>query len=167
MYSPFGLKQVDPAANKDNEGFTGHIDDDATGLTYMQARYYDPNIGRFLSNDPVGFAQGGPGYFGRYMYVGNDPVNFTDPSGLCKTYGPRPTAKRPGCVITGTSTARRDPRYRRGRPTYSSLSGLVGHAFNGGGAPAQFDITRFTGAISGVERRIMASAAGRTGMTFF
>ena len=81
MYSPFGTRMVDPAANKDNQGYTGHIDDAASGLTYMQARYYDPNIGRFLSNDPVGFAEGGPRYFGRYTYVHNDPVNLTDPTG--------------------------------------------------------------------------------------
>jgi len=35
--------------------FTGHIDDSATGLTCMQARCYDPAIGRFLSMDPVVF----------------------------------------------------------------------------------------------------------------
>ncbi|SDM91289.1 RHS repeat-associated core domain-containing protein, partial [Maricaulis salignorans] len=60
---------------------TGHITDTDTGMVYMQARYYDPAIGRFLSGDPVGFAQGGPGYFNRYAYVGNNPLNATDPSG--------------------------------------------------------------------------------------
>ena len=47
----------------------------------MQARYYDPVIGRFLSNDPVGFAPSRPDYFNRYAYVGNDPLNKTDPDG--------------------------------------------------------------------------------------
>ena len=47
----------------------------------MQARYYDPVIGRFLSADPVGFAQGGPAYFNRYAYVHNDPINKIDPNG--------------------------------------------------------------------------------------
>ena len=47
----------------------------------MQARYYDPVLGRFLSNDPVGFAEGGPQYFNRYMYTTNDPVNAIDPDG--------------------------------------------------------------------------------------
>ena len=47
----------------------------------MQARYYDPVIGRFLSNDPVGFAQGGVDYFNRYSYTANNPVNFWDPDG--------------------------------------------------------------------------------------
>ncbi|SDM91159.1 RHS repeat-associated core domain-containing protein, partial [Maricaulis salignorans] len=60
---------------------TGHITDTDTGMVYMQARYYDPAIGRFLSGDPVGFAQGGVGYFNRYAYVGNNPVNATDPTG--------------------------------------------------------------------------------------
>lgn len=80
-YTPYGEKRVDPNSNKDDEGFTGHIDDAASGLTYMQARYYDPVIGRFLSNDPVGFAEGGVGYFNRYAYTLNNPVNATDPTG--------------------------------------------------------------------------------------
>ncbi len=79
--TPYGEKRLDPNANKDDEGFTGHISDAATDLTYMQARYYDPVIGRFLSNDPVGLIQGGTGYFNRYAYVANNPINATDPTG--------------------------------------------------------------------------------------
>ena len=71
-----------PAANSDQAGFTGHIKDSATGLNYMQARYYDPLIGRFLSIDPVGFSPAQPFMFNRYAYVGNDPVNAVDPFGL-------------------------------------------------------------------------------------
>lgn len=80
-YTPFGDKRLDPAVNRDKPSFTGHIDDGATGLTYMQARYYDPALGRFLSADPVGFAEGGPAYFNRYAYVANDPVNLVDFTG--------------------------------------------------------------------------------------
>jgi len=49
----------------------------------MQARYYDPVLGRFLSNDPVGFVDSGlnPQMFGRYTYGLNDPVNLIDPDG--------------------------------------------------------------------------------------
>jgi len=54
-YTPFGEELVGPAANDNLGGFTGHIKDKATGLNYMQARYYDPVIGRFLSIDPVTF----------------------------------------------------------------------------------------------------------------
>ena len=55
QYTPYGEKILNSAANDDLGSFTGHIDDSSTGLTYMQARYYDPVIGRFLSNDPIGF----------------------------------------------------------------------------------------------------------------
>ena len=48
------------------------------GLYYYRARYYDPNIGRFISSDPIEF---GAGDFNFYRYVGNDPVNRNDPSG--------------------------------------------------------------------------------------
>jgi uncharacterized protein RhaS with RHS repeats len=47
----------------------------------MQARYYDPLLGRFLSIDPVGFSPNAPGMFSRYAYTLNDPVNMTDPTG--------------------------------------------------------------------------------------
>ncbi|MBE9176950.1 RHS repeat-associated core domain-containing protein, partial [Synechocystis salina LEGE 06155] len=80
-HTPFGEARQAPAGNADNEGFTGHIADAASGLVYMQARYYDPVVGRFLSSDPVGFAQGGPAYFNRYAYALNDPVNLIDPDG--------------------------------------------------------------------------------------
>jgi len=46
----------------------------------MQARYYDPVIGRFYSNDPVGFT-GEVDTFNRYSYVANNPYKYTDPDG--------------------------------------------------------------------------------------
>ncbi len=82
-YTPFGEKLLDPLANRDQASFTGHIDDQLTGLTYMQARYYEPVIGRFLSVDPVTFLSSGenPDYFNSYAYTFNDPVNGVDPTG--------------------------------------------------------------------------------------
>jgi hypothetical protein len=48
----------------------------------MQARYYDPVIGRFYSNDPVGWVPGSPVHsFGRYTYANNNPYKYTDPDG--------------------------------------------------------------------------------------
>ncbi len=48
----------------------------------MQARYYDPVIGRFYSNDPVGYTSENPVMsFNRYMYVNNNPYKYTDPDG--------------------------------------------------------------------------------------
>ena len=82
QYTPFGAEVQGVAANDNQAGFTGHIKDKATGLSYMQARYYDPVIGRFLSIDPVGFMDTqDPGYFNRYAYSLNDPVNRFDPDG--------------------------------------------------------------------------------------
>lgn len=84
QYTPYGEKLTAPAANDNQGGFTGHIDDVDTGLNYMQARYYDPSLARFLSIDPVGFLEtGSPSMFNRYAYSVNDPVNNTDPSGEC------------------------------------------------------------------------------------
>ena len=79
-------------------GYTGR-EPDASGLTYYRARYYDPASRRFTQRDPIGFGGG----LNQYAYVGNNPVNFTDPSGLLPT-GPSnsggtsyPGNSSPGC----------------------------------------------------------------------
>jgi len=56
--------------------------DAETGLYYVRARYYDPQQGRFVSEDPIGL----PGGLNLYTYTGNDPSNFTDPLGMCRLY---------------------------------------------------------------------------------
>lgn len=82
-YTPFGMAMDDPNLLKDQGGFTGHIKDSATGLNYMQARYYDPVMGRFLGIDPLGFLNTGKvSMFNRYAYADNDPMNKIDPLGM-------------------------------------------------------------------------------------
>ncbi len=62
--------------------FTGREFDSFTGLQYSRARWYDANLGRFISEDPIGFAGGDVNLFG---YVRNNPVSRIDPSGLQDT----------------------------------------------------------------------------------
>ena len=77
-YDPYG-----GAINKtiDGVGYTGHVMDPVTGLTYMQQRYYDPTIGRFLSVDPIASDTTNGWNFNRYNYAANNPFRFTDPDG--------------------------------------------------------------------------------------
>ncbi|HEU4775064.1 MAG TPA: RHS repeat-associated core domain-containing protein [Lysobacter sp.] len=79
-YEPFGAQLAGP--NDDGPGYTGHVQDAATGLTYMQQRYYDPGIGVFLSVDPVSaYDSGDMRYFNRYWYAAGNPYKYTDPDG--------------------------------------------------------------------------------------
>ncbi|WP_267105513.1 RHS repeat-associated core domain-containing protein [Xanthomonas sacchari] len=78
-YEPYGKLLNRPVT--DGPGFTGHVQDAATGLTYMQQRYYDPNLGRFLSVDPVAVNSASGANFSRYWYANDNPYRFLDPDG--------------------------------------------------------------------------------------
>ena len=98
-YTPFGIAMDDNPDLTNQAGFTGHIKDAATGLNYMQARYYDPVIGRFLSIDPVKFMMNGnPSYFNRYAYTSNDPVNRIDPFGMASVCVSSTDSRTKSCV---------------------------------------------------------------------
>ena len=82
MYESFGNLTFSEGTPADSNSFryTGREFDSETGLYYYRARYYDPEVGRFLSEDPIGF-DGGINF---YSYVGNNPINFFNPFGLHK-----------------------------------------------------------------------------------
>jgi RHS repeat-associated protein len=80
--------------------------DQETRLYYMRARYYDPDLGRFLSEDPYGIAGG----LNLYAYANNDPINLRDPSGTCPPGYEPDWGGGGGCVrtlggVTGTGNS--------------------------------------------------------------
>lgn len=78
-YEPYG--KPSNRAWRDGPAYTGHVEDAATGLSYMQQRYYDPQIGLFLSVDPVTAYEQPTVAFNRYRYANSNPYKFTDPDG--------------------------------------------------------------------------------------
>lgn len=78
-YQPYGSQAL--GSPKAGPGYTGHVNDPDTGFVYMQARYYDPATGRFLSVDPVQPRSGWIFGFNRYVYGNNSPIIFLDPDG--------------------------------------------------------------------------------------
>jgi RHS repeat-associated protein len=85
QYTPYGQRVGDQPDRIHNAQMTkldlrlpGQWADAETGLHYNDQRYYDPQLGRYISADPLGL-QGG---LNRYAYVGNNPMGFTDPLGL-------------------------------------------------------------------------------------
>lgn len=82
-YEPYGAAINKPTY--EGIGYTGHVQDGASGLTYMQQRYYDPAIGRFLSADPVEADSNTGSNFNRFWYANNNPYSFTDPDGRAAT----------------------------------------------------------------------------------
>jgi len=79
-YEPFGNATISGSPTTNSFTYTGR-ELDGTGLYFYRARYYNPTLQRFLSEDPIGLRGG----INRYSYGGNNPTSFTDPSGtsLC------------------------------------------------------------------------------------
>jgi len=81
LYTPFGITEVLIETVENPFRFPGQYYDQETGLHYNYFRDYKPDIGRYLTPDPIGL-EGGINLF---VYVGNNPVNYTDPMGLEKS----------------------------------------------------------------------------------
>ncbi len=75
-YEPFGVTVKTTGIDQDNLGFAGKRQDVGSGLSYFGARYYDSEIGRFISKDP---AQDGRNW---YVYCSNNPLFYIDPNGF-------------------------------------------------------------------------------------
>lgn len=77
-YDPFGKATVSTETVTNNIRFPGQYYDAETGWHYNMHRYYDPGTGRYLQSDPIGLSGG----INTYTYVRNNPLNYTDSTGL-------------------------------------------------------------------------------------
>lgn len=91
-YDPYGRPTTSGAASTNPYTFTGR-ESDGTGLLHYRNRYYDPESGRFISQDPVGYAGG----TNLYQYALSSPTTYTDPTGNSPMLA--------GCVIGGLGEA--------------------------------------------------------------
>ncbi|MDP2136820.1 MAG: RHS repeat-associated core domain-containing protein [Candidatus Didemnitutus sp.] len=113
-------------------GYTDHEQLDDLGLIHMNGRVYDPTLGRFLSADPhVDDATDAQG-FNRYSYVGNNPMNATDPSGYFKLKEILPAVI--GIVVAVVVTAFLGPQ--GGMAVFKSWGALFGGLKAGFGTAA-------------------------------
>jgi len=81
-YDPYGNVTEYTGTIQMPFGFAGEYTDRETGFQYLRARYYDPRTAQFLTRDPLESATHQP-----YAYTTDDPINATDPSGLCGVFG--------------------------------------------------------------------------------
>ncbi len=82
---PFGGRRGEVLDTPGDRGFLGKVED-TTGLTSVGARYYDSGVGRFVSVDPV-MDLGDPQQWSAYTYANNNPVTWSDPTGLLSWKG--------------------------------------------------------------------------------
>ncbi len=76
-YSAFGKASISKELVENNLRFPGQYFDAETGLHYNYFRDYDPEAGRYVQSDPIGMRGG----VNTYLYTGNNPVNYGDPTG--------------------------------------------------------------------------------------
>jgi RHS repeat-associated protein len=96
QYTPYGSRllyqsrEVDCGAGScmpvesswdEKQWFTGKLEESRTGLQHFGARWYEPELGRFLSPDPVLFKEDNIYSFNRYAYANNNPYKYLDPDG--------------------------------------------------------------------------------------
>jgi RHS repeat-associated protein len=128
--------------------YTGREQDPETGLYYYRARYYDPTIGRFLSEDPIGFRGG----INKYAYVGNRPLNFVDPFGKCGGPNPYITALANALGLIGLATGQPELGYVSVAISIANDPGTFGQA--AGGLGVLYDVGLLAG--NWITKNVMA-----------
>ena len=135
----FGLPLAQPLAPTATElaaqkhSYTGHLHDKASGLTYMKARYYAPELGMFLSRDPARGTLMDPRSRQPHLYAHANPVNNVDPDGRSTRFIGQHGTGFGGLTQTGSAFGRLD---------YGAFD-LAGYQAIQGALIAQADASRF------------------------
>jgi RHS repeat-associated protein len=82
-YQPYGETLHSSGSGASPYGFAGEYTDSQTGLQYLRARDYAPGVGRFLTKDMWAGDDIQPMSYNPWLYVYANPINLTDPSGMC------------------------------------------------------------------------------------
>lgn len=105
-YTDFGETTELAGAAFDNQiRYTGGIYDEETGLYYLNARYYDPETGRFISQDSYRGKIDDPNQWHLYVYCANNPINYVDPSGHLNVTFTRSQARDQYVALQGIRVA--------------------------------------------------------------
>ena len=119
-YSAFGERIFQEGASS-RLGYNSQMGDELTGLTYLRARYYNPEIGRLTQEDVI-YDDG----FNLYAYCGSNPIIYNDPSGLKRNVSCKSKAN-PNRVGTGTTKGGQSRTTKSWRKQYGPASAREHH----------------------------------------
>ena len=160
-YSPYGSRLLLESQESDcssgtcipvesawdeKQWFTGKLEESRSGIQYFGARWYEPEIGRFLSVDPVQFREDNIFSFNRYAYANNNPYKYIDPDG------------RVPVIVTAIVGA-----------VSGAVSGGLGAAATGGGdlsIAVGAGVGALVGGVVGSVSPVSAAVAGRVAGVF-
>ena len=168
IYSPFGSRlkhesretvcsgnECAPSESSwdEKQWYTGKLEETRTGLQYFGARWYEPEIGRFLSVDPIEFRDNNLFSFNAYQYANNNPYTYVDPDGK-DTISITGTIHVPGSILYAFGVS---------EVPVSGFSGGIAFSFPGfSGTPGEYDF----GVVGGVDIPIVDAGLGKASVDF-
>lgn len=134
-YTPWGVADsvmVNTIADTNRLGWKELMyEGDSTQLYYVRNRWYDPKVGRFISEDPIGIIGG----INLYTFGANDPINYSDPAGTCKVdvrfFRLGPGYYHAYLVTTEPDVTATQMEFRAGPKGHGPASGGIGAVFAG------------------------------------